>query len=183
MRVMDNELIETVESSGIQEARRVRRTRLLAKQPESTPAAAALIYAPIVGKLVAVANQGRTPLVRYQGQPGHAALEARTLVDLHAAHVGSGIVLMFERGDPTAPVIMGLLRDAENLPSAARPGHVEIDVDGESLIVAGKEQVVIRCGKASITLTKAGKVVIEGEYVINRARKTNRIEGGAVQIN
>jgi hypothetical protein len=51
------------------------------------------------------------------------------------------------------------------------------------MIVSAKEQLVLRCGKASITLTKAGKVLIRGEYVQSRSSGVNRIRGGSVQIN
>ena len=56
-------------------------------------------------------------------------------------------------------------------------------MDGERLVVAAKEQLVLRCGKAKITLTQAGKVLIEGTYVSTRATGVNRVKGGVVQIN
>jgi hypothetical protein len=47
---------------------------------------------------------------------------------------------------------------------------------------AGKE-IVLRCGDASITLTRAGKILIKGAYVLSRSSGVNRIQGGAVEIN
>ncbi|MEW5071937.1 hypothetical protein AB1P14_09365, partial [Pseudomonas aeruginosa] len=38
-------------------------------------------------------------------------------------------------------------------------------------------------GKASITLTRAGKVIIRGAYLSSRSTGVNRIKGGSVQIN
>jgi hypothetical protein len=60
---------------------------------------------------------------------------------------------------------------------------VELENDGERLIVTAKTQLVLRCGKASITLTNAGKVLIEGAYVSSRSTGVNRINGGSVQLN
>jgi hypothetical protein len=60
---------------------------------------------------------------------------------------------------------------------------VEVDTDGERLLVTAKEQLVLRCGKATITLTKAGKVLIQGTYVSSRSSGVNRIKGGSVQLN
>jgi len=78
---------------------------------------------------------------------------------------------------------MGCVRAESAWPLPDRPGHVEVDADGERLVVTAKEQIVLRCGKASITLTKAGKVLIQGAYVSSRSSGVNRIKGGSVQLN
>jgi uncharacterized protein DUF6484 len=137
----------------------------------------------VIGELVAISDEGQMPLVLYTGQPGAKALAARSLVDLHGAHVGRKVALMFESADPERPLIMGVLREADGSPIGKRPGQVEIDSDGERMIVSAKKQLVLRCGRASITLTKAGKVLIRGEYVQSRSSGVNRIRGGAVHIN
>ena len=137
----------------------------------------------LTGELVAITDEGRTPLVLYPGQPGSAALPARSVVDLQGLHIGKRLVLMFEAGDPMRPIVMGLLREGEGWPFAEPRGQVEIDADGERLVVSAKEQVVLRCGKASITLTRAGKVLIQGTYVLSRSSGVNRVQGGGVQLN
>ena len=143
----------------------------------------ALISGVVIGELIAIAEAGRTPLIVYPGQPGTVALGARSVVDLHGAHVGKSVVLMFEAGDPSRPVIMGVLREGEGWPLDDRPGQVEVDVDGERMIVSAREQLVLRCGKASVTLTRAGKVLIDGTYVSSRSSGVNRVKGGSVQLN
>ena len=147
-----------------------------ARTPEPLPTV-------FLGQLVALANDGRTPLVVFDGQPGTAAQCARTVVDLHGPHIGQPVVLMFEAGDATRPIVMGVLREREGWPIAEAPGQVQVDADGERLHVSAKEQLVLRCGKASITLTKAGKVLIEGAYVSSRSTGVNRVKGGSVQLN
>ncbi|MBK5914543.1 hypothetical protein CCR84_09480 [Rhodocyclus purpureus] len=137
----------------------------------------------LIGELLALADEGRTPLVIYPGQPGTAALAARSVVDLHGAHIGKSMLLMFEGGDPSRPIVIGVLREGEGWPLPERPGQVEVDVDGERMLVSAKEQLVLRCGKASVTLTKAGKVLIQGSYVSSRSTGVNRIKGGSVQLN
>jgi hypothetical protein len=102
---------------------------------------------------------------------------------VHGAHIGRQVVLVFERGDPRQPIIVGCLQRAEGWPLAPQPGQVEVETDGSRLIVSAREQLVLRCGKASVTLTKAGKVIIHGEYVVSRSTGVNRIKGGSVQIN
>jgi hypothetical protein len=136
----------------------------------------------VIGELLALADDGCTPLLRYPSQPGSAALRARSVVDLHSAHIGRSVVLSFEGGDPTRPIVMGVLHQAGDQGLEA-PGQVQVDADGQRLVVSAKEQLVLQCGAASITLTKAGKVLIQGNYVSSRSSGVNRVHGGSVQLN
>jgi hypothetical protein len=136
----------------------------------------------VIGELIAITDDGQTPLVLYPGQSGTAAVRARSVVDLRGEQIGRSLVLAFENGDPTLPIVVGVLRSGVNQPLDA-PGQVQIDADGERMIVSAKQQLVLKCGKASITLTNAGKVIIEGSYVVSRSTGTNRIKGGSVQLN
>jgi hypothetical protein len=136
----------------------------------------------VIGELIAITDDGQTPLVRFPGQPGTAALRARHVVDLHGAHIGRQVVLSFEGGDAGLPIVMGVLRNSD-VHRLDMPGQVQIDADGERMVVAAREQLVLKCGKASITLTKAGKVLIEGSYVSSRSSGVNRLKGGSIQLN
>lgn len=136
-----------------------------------------------IGRLVAFMNDGTVPLVTYEGQPQSAALPARATLDLHGSHIGRDVVLMFEDGNPWRPLILGCLHDAHGRSLPEQPGAIEMDVDGQRLLVSAKEQLVLRCGKASITLTRAGKVMFHGTYVSNRSSGVLRLKGGSVQIN
>ena len=145
-------------------------------------AAAAALPGVVVGELLALAD-GSTPLLRYPGQPGTSALAGRSTVDLQGQHIGLPVVLCFEQADPLRPIVIGVLQGAAAWPLEAKPAQVEVDAEGMRLVVSAKEQLVLRCGKASITLTKAGKVLIEGNYVLSRSSGVNRIKGGSVQLN
>ena len=157
--------------------------RLLMERRGDKPQHAAQQVGVVIGELVGMTNDGQTPLVLYPEQPGTAALFARTVVDLHGPHIGCQVVLMFEAADPTKPIVMGVLRKGEGWPLDVKPNQIEVDADGERMIVTAKEQIVLRCGKASITLTSAGKVLIQGNYVLSHSSGVNRIKGGSVQLN
>jgi hypothetical protein len=148
----------------------------------AAPAAPAAPAGVVIGELLAVL-EGTVALVRYPGQPGSQALRAPTTVDLHGAHIGASVVLAFEGGDAARPVVLGVLLGSARWPLAEPPAQVQVDADGQRLVVHAKEQLVLRCGKASITLTKAGKVLIEGSYLLSRSSGVNRIKGGSVQLN
>ena len=52
-----------------------------------------------------------------------------------------------------------------------------MDGDGKKFTFDAKEQIVLRCGKSSITLTRAGKVLIKGAYLLSRSSGVNRVSG------
>ena len=136
----------------------------------------------VIGELVALQQPGNVPLVTSPRLDGKA-VAARSVVDLHGAHVGRQVVLMFEGGDPARPLVMGVLRPIDGWPLNERPEQVDVDADGRQLVVTAQSQIVLRCGKASITLTSAGKVLIQGTYVSHRSSGVMRVKGGSVQIN
>jgi len=136
-----------------------------------------------IGELVGFTDNGARPLVIYPGQPGTAAIAARMIPDLHSAHIGRQVVLMFEDAAPACPIVMGCLQTGIAWPLEDQPPQVEVDADGQRLIVTAKEEIVLRCGQASITLTKTGKVLIRGTYLSSRSSGVNRIKGGSIQLN
>jgi Domain of unknown function (DUF6484) len=181
MSTMESDLIEGVETNSC--TGEDGGTRDLEHAQSASATTPQQLIGVVTGILIGFKDEGRSPLVLYAGQQGSAAVTAATAIDVHAAHVGGQVVLMFENGDARRPIIMGLLRTRQAWPVSEQPGQVEVDADGERLVVTAKEQLVLRCGKASITLTKAGKVLVQGTYVSSRSAGVMRIKGGSVQIN
>jgi hypothetical protein len=143
----------------------------------------ARIAGAVVGTLIGFADAGATPLVSYPNQPGTAALPAGAILDLQGRDIGKPTVLMFEEGDPYRPIVVGCLQNQSTRALSSMPEQVEVEADGKHLVVSAKERIVLRCGKASITLTKEGKLILQGEYVSSQSSGVLRIKGGSVQIN
>lgn len=122
------------------------------------------------------------PLVDFPGNPS-GPVAARLLVALdaptlqQAAAARSACALLFERGDASLPLLVGLVA-----PTPTTTARVA-SVDGKRVVLTGEEEIELRCGEASISLKKNGRLVIRGAYVETRAKGTNRIKGGSVQIN
>ena len=192
------------------------------------------ILTPRTGHLVGV--EGGQLLVDYPGNvdgplPARSTVPLDAKSALQAAVSRRGAVLVFDDGDPRAPIVIGLLQPSiptlldlvlegsgeadggdsrsngheaaganSHSPDAAsnshspsldtaasnshsRGGESVATVDGERVVVEGQEEVSLRCGAASITLRRDGRVVVRGAYVETHASGTNRIKGGSVRIN
>lgn len=150
-------------------------------------------------------QEGHGPLVDIPGTNG-GPRPARSTVPLdpqilaHAIAWQQEVVLLFEEGDPLRPLILGLVQPMSETPqldmileadrrlagdaeSEAPAPSLEAKVDGKRVVVSAEDEISLRCGKATITLRRNGKIVIRGTYVVSRAEGTHRIKGGSVQIN
>ena len=143
------------------------------------------ITTPRSGRLVGLNDQSRL-LVDYPGNP-FGPLRARTTLVLEAGALEQAVadecpvLLLFEDGDPGRPIVVGLLRDT--VPAAPKAPPVEVEADGRKVEVEAADELVLRCGKASLVLRRNGRVVIRGTYVETRSKGVNRIKGGSVLIN
>lgn len=146
----------------------------------------------IVAEITGESADGR-PLLRW-GKGRAKARPARVVwmqsPPQWSACKGLRVIAGFEDGDPAKPILLGLLDSpppAEEIEAPApadalnRPGQVMID--GERMVLSADKEIVLKCGKASITLTRAGKILLRGAYLLSRSSGVNRIKGGSVQIN
>ena len=145
-----------------------------------------------IGKITGVDTNGQI-LIDFTGNSlGHltARLTSSAKDKLHrGSPVGRDVLLVFENNDPGSPIIIDTLyslldeitEQSGNALEVQSPE--EVTVDRKRVVFDAEEEIVLRCGEASITLTKAGKVLIKGSYLISRSSGANRIKGGSVQIN
>jgi Domain of unknown function (DUF6484) len=146
-----------------------------------------------VGTIVKVEESGQV-LVDFPGNPeGPVAARLASAFGVkklkRAVASGHEVLLAFENNDPGLPIVIDSLCNDANQTTGSEAIALqtedldEILVDGKRVTFDAKEEIVLRCGKASITLTRAGKVLIRGAYLLNRSSGVNRIKGASVQIN
>ncbi|MDD5461292.1 MAG: DUF6484 domain-containing protein [Methylococcales bacterium] len=128
-------------------------------------------------------NDAGEPLVAFPGNPLERAIPARSTTDLNKEDVGKEIALLFEGGNPLQPLIIGKIHHADTVKPAQDDEQTLASLDGEHIVLSAKQTITLKCGKASITLTKAGKIILRGAYLLFRSSGVNRIKGGSVQIN
>jgi hypothetical protein len=148
---------------------------------------------PVVGKIAEPEKPGEIRVVF----GGNAPVPARLLsnVDrrelLNKASVGRQVLLMFEEGLQEFPIIVGLIEnlieDIISLEIVPETGSeikpTDLSVDNERIIFDAKKEIVLKCGKGSITMKNDGKIVILGTNLISRSRGPNKIKGASVSIN
>jgi hypothetical protein len=162
----------------------------------------------LIASLAAFDEQGK-PLVSHPLISNAAPIAAITTLGLSHQHIGRQVALMFVNGQLNQPIIAGLIHSPlyallDNISVAVDENNIEKDVvvfesplparekrdssetlqiDGKRILIEGQEEITLSCGEASITLTKAGKILIRGTYLQSRSSGVNRILGGSVQVN
>jgi hypothetical protein len=93
------------------------------------------------------------------------------------------VFLAFEDGAAAKPVVLGLLHDTVHPQSAPDAPSREVLADDARVEITARRELILRCGRSSITLREDGKVILRGAHLLSRASEVNRIQGGTVQIN
>jgi len=134
----------------------------------------------MLGRVVGKSEDGR-PLVEIPAVAGGVHRPAFVTAATAGAPIGSAVTVAFVGGDPDAPIITGLMPVEQAGQSVECP--VECRLDGKRVTLDAENEIVLRCGKASIVLTRDGRVVIKGTQLVSRSSGTNKIRGAVVQIN
>jgi hypothetical protein len=81
-------------------------------------------------------------------------------------------------------LLVGLVR--ERVSAAARdakPGRLEVSVDGEKLKLEADHDIELTCGQASITLRYDGRIELRGTHILSASRGPNRVKGATIDLN
>lgn len=145
-----------------------------------------------VGKIVEF-NSKNEAIVDYPGNPA-GPIVARSIVSFAANEIADGsqapeVLLVFEAVDSRSPVIVGVVKDQalESAPTGVSEQTTQqvkdVSLDGDRLTFDASKEIVLRCGKGSITLKKNGKIIVKGTELVSRALGSNKIKGANVNIN
>jgi hypothetical protein len=130
--------------------------------------------APVCGRLASLSETGQ-PFVTFAGivEP----IAARSIVSPAgipdaAALANAEVLLVFEEGDWTRPIIVGFVSD-RLLRSTVPP----------RLVLEARDELQLRCGDSTVSLAQDGRVVVKGTRLTSRATEYNKIRGAVVLIN
>lgn len=161
----------------------------------------------LIGRLEGIDEQGQ-PLVSFGIGESVGPLQAIATVSVTPQHIGRQVGLLFAKNNTNSPVLIGYIHSPlhsllDNIEIADTPDvdeavfdgaevvadgisknqNNDVLIDGNRVVLEGKDEVVLKCGDASISLNKNGKIAIRGKYLLNRSSGVNRIMGGSVQVN
>lgn len=134
---------------------------------------AAGISGVVVGRIVDVKNSG--PVVDFDCNPYDRPLPAKSVPAIEPSHRGREVALMFEEGRAYKPLIMGFMHVAAD---KDEPG-----AEKNTQTITADNELLIKCGRASIVLKKEGDIVINGRELVSRASANNIIRGGTIHLN
>ena len=158
----------------------------------------------LIGKIIALSENGN-PLIAFDEQTKGLPVEALTTVAIDASSIGKDVAISFAQNQGGMPIVMGVIRRLlDDVITQQQPGQVvepsvnpevdlssaidstnkpEIIVDGNKIELSAPEEITLRCGKASITLNKNGKILLKGEHVLNRMAGAFKVKSGSVHLN
>jgi len=90
--------------------------------------------------------------------------------------LGNEFLVCFDRGDVTKPI---LLHKIQTLSLDANTANNAI----EKQFISTNGEIKLQCGKASITLTENGKIMLRGTYIVSRSSGANKLKGGSISLN
>lgn len=132
---------------------------------------------PACGRLTRIDDNGRAwvELPAIDGSwPARCVVPESAVPPRELLQSGTEVLLVFEDCDPRRPVIVGFLRDRLWPREPATPVRT---------LIEGRQELVLRCGEASMTMAADGKVVIKGTRIVSRASESNKVRGAVVLIN
>ena len=96
--------------------------------------------------------------------------------------VGDRVLVAVPGGDLEHACVVGVVESIVQAGAAAGEG-TERRLTGRRIVVEAGERLELRVGDNQIVITEDGRILIQGQNLLSRARALNRIKGGAVQIN
>lgn len=99
--------------------------------------------------------------------------------------IGRTAVVMFIAGEWARPLVIGLVHsgDAAQARAAAEAAPPAAAAPEKRVVVEAGDALTLKCGKASLTMQKNGRMILRGTDIASYASGTQRINGAIVEVN
>lgn len=100
-------------------------------------------------------------------------LKSQSLCTITPADINRQCAIMFESGDQTRPIVLGLMQQPV----------LTVDTIAEQQDLKATDKIELQCGKASLTLSADGKIELRGTKIVTHSTGLNHIRGASVKLN
>ena len=151
---------------------------LLAHLLEPTPSSPTDPSRVVRGLIEAILHSGE--LIVATGESGNTKVRCDILVSAFQGQVqlsvGDEVLVLLPPNDSENGCVLGRV-------GKYRPPCASATVAEDRVVIEAAEELTLKCGDCSVDLRKDGKLMIRGNDVLTRAKRTQRIKGGTVAIN
>lgn len=123
-------------------------------------------------RLVGIDNQG----YRVIDGGDASAITAASLVELNIEDLGASVLVVRWTGSDRA-IILGIIHEKP------KDTSLSASVEGDIVRIRAERNLVLQCGKASVTLDANGAIKVKGEKITSAAKGRHNIRGGSVHLN
>lgn len=116
-------------------------------------------------------------LIRLAGA-GESPIKAKTAVALR--NLKDPVVVL--RLANQQPIIVGQIHDRVPIDPAGGEG-AEVVLKGARVRIEAEVELILKAGSCSLHFDARGKAVTSADQIVSRARDTNKVQGGSVQLN
>jgi len=122
-----------------------------------------------LGTLVDLSPTGQ-PLVHWPTSLSRAPVSARSQIPISTTDRGRECTLVFANGDPTQPILLGLLQP--------------LDTTTEDPVqIQSEHSIQLQAGQAKLELHADGRILLQGRHIRSQAYGPNHIQGASVKLN
>ena len=136
-----------------------------------------------IGVFTHLDGEGRA----YIDFPDNAAggpIAARSTVPLHSSDTNREVALLFEFGDRSRPLIIGLIHERSPSPAREAPsGALSPQFSANRIVFDATQEIVLKTKQAKLVLRQNGDVEIQGTRIVSRARVLQKLLAPMLKLN
>ena len=145
-------------------------TALLQAKQFSSPPSSEKINGVVIGVISAIDENSQLWVSRSLLE---SPLKSQSLCVVTSADINRQCAIMFENGDQTRPIVLGLMQQAV----------LTVDAIAEQHTIGATDKIELHCGKASLTLCANGNIELRGTKIVTHSTGLNHIRGASVKLN
>lgn len=143
---------------------------LLKAKQVSPPTQTEIVHGVVIGVISDIDEKNQLWISRNLLE---APLKSQSLCVITPTDINRQCAIMFENGDPSRPIVLGLMQQPV----------LTVNTIAEQHDIKANDKIELQCGKASLTLSADGKIELRGTKIVTHSTGLNHIRGASVKLN